>query len=143
MRSGSATDDPPNFWTIRATAPQATGAPARRSDPYRVEPDDRRPVVSCQNDRFDWGKEHHVRRVRRAARLTAVGLVAALALPLVALGPAGAAPAPGGPTPGPSAAAVNPGLVVRGSVHQVAVMHAPPGATAYLFGPGLFVAKTI
>ena len=38
---------------------------------------------------------------------------------------------------------VDPGLVVRGSVHQVAVMHAPPGATAYLFGPDTFVSKTI
>ena len=35
MRSGSATDVPPYFWTIRATGPQATGGPRRRRDRSR------------------------------------------------------------------------------------------------------------
>ena len=84
----------------------------------------------------------------RRARLIAVGLVAVLALPVVAASNAGATPprraaTTAGPAGTPADAGVDPGLVVRGSVHQVQVMHAPPGATAYLFGPGVYESKTI
>jgi predicted acyl esterase len=75
--------------------------------------------------------------------MTAIGVVAALAVPAVAAAPAGAATARTSAASTSNTGTVDPGLVVRGSVHQVAVMHAPPGATAYLFGPGVFVSKTI
>jgi hypothetical protein len=34
MRSGSATDVPPNFWTSRGTGSNATGERARRTNPF-------------------------------------------------------------------------------------------------------------
>lgn len=57
-------------------------------------------------------------------RLIVLGLVAALATPLTAAAAAGA--------PERRPAVVDPGLVVRGSVHQVDVLHAPPGAAISL-----------
>ncbi len=66
-----------------------------------------------------------MRRIRHAV----IGLVIALAVPAVAAPAAHAAPTP---APQPAAAP----LVVRGSVHQVQVLHAPTGAWALLFEPG-------
>lgn len=76
----------------------------------------------------------------RITRWIAVGAVVALAGG--GIGAPAAASGSGAPAPGPTAA-VTADIVVRGSVHQVALLHAPPGATALLFGPGTLVTKTV
>src|SRR4051812_41000232 len=111
MRSGSATDDPPNFCTIRATGTQATGRPAGPPDRFCRGPQPSGMSFSATMPASPGGKEHHVRSVRRVTGLTAIALAAALTMPLVGVG-------------GVSASPIN--LVVRGSVHQVDVLHAPP-----------------
>src|SRR6478735_9473831 len=113
MRSGSATDDPPNFCTIRATAGQATGRSPRPSDRLCPCPRPEGRWISATMPASPGGKERHVRRVRRAVGPIAIVLAAALTVPLVGAGTATATPVD---------------LVVRGSVHQVDVLHAPPGA---------------
>ncbi len=62
----------------------------------------------------------------RSIRWIGVGVVIALAAPVTAAGAA----VPAAPV------AVDPGLIVRGSVHQVAVKHAPPGAPIRLVRRG-------
>ncbi len=70
----------------------------------------------------------------RKARLLAIAMIVAIAIPTIDAG-AGAsrARAVGRPS------VVDPGLVVRGSVHQIAVLHAPPGAGIDLIRKGVIV----
>lgn len=76
-----------------------------------------------------------MRRVRHAV----IGLVIALAVPFVAAPAAGAAPVRAADISSEEAS-----LVVRGSVHQVQVLHAPAGVFAILFRDGRIVqVKTV
>ena len=72
-----------------------------------------------------------------------MGAVVALAAGVMSAGSTAAAAAAPTVRTRAATASVTTDLVVRGSVHQVAVLHAPPGATAALFGSGVLRTATV